>query len=666
MIESPQELNTGLGLDRPKHGRSAPLGRLLTLASVGLALLVGLEGPLVVRAATGVVTNLSDSGAGSLRQAIADAAPASIITFGVSGTITLTSGELVVNKDLSIVGPGAANLSISGNTTIALSSRVINNSAHLTISGLTILHGDAGVGSGGGLLNAGTGVLTIANSVITANSAQKGGGVFNSAGGQLQVTNSTLSANSSRPFDAGLDASGGGIYNVGIASINNSTFRENSVHDNGSALYNDATATVANSTFSLGQANTSAVYNNSGSLQLNNVTITLNGGRKKATGLVSAAGSVGVANSIIAANITAGGGSKVGLPDCGGALTSGGHNLIGNATGCSLSGGTGDKLGSNSAPIDAKLGPLTNNGGPTLTHTLLAGSPAVDAGSPAAPGSGGSACEATDQRGVARPVLGARSPTCDIGAVEVGSTPPPTPTPTPPPTPTPTPTPPPTPTPTPPLPTAVGPHVLRFVAGIASGIPVQLVWSIGTNTGSGIASYVLQRKLDTGAFVTIASPRAALAIVSLSAGHTYQFRVASVDGVGHVGAFVAGPAFKALASQESSTLIRYSPGWALSTSRSSWGGHAKYTGARLASATFAFIGRNFAWVAPMDRLQGLAKVYLDGRLVTTVNLNSAISRSRQIAFTRAWTTSTAHTVRIVGLATAGHPRVTVDALLVLK
>jgi len=237
------------------------------------------------------------------------------------------------------------------------------------------------------------------------------------------VINSTFSANSSRPFDAGLDASGGGVYNVGIASITNSTFSFNSVHDNGSSLYNDATATVANSTFTLGQANTAAVYNNSGALQLNNVTITLNSGRKDSTGLLSNGGSVSLANSIIAANHTVGGGNNTSLPDCGGTLTSLGHNLVGNATGCALSAGTGDLLGSNLAPIDAKLGPLTNNGGPTSTHSLLVGSPAIDAGNPAAPGSGGGACASTDQRGITRPKDGDGngSVRCDIGAVELGT-----------------------------------------------------------------------------------------------------------------------------------------------------------------------------------------------------------------------------------------------------
>ena len=99
---SPAKLFTGIGL------RSQRLTRILMLMSATLALLLGLVAPMPARAATSVVTNLNDSGPGSLRQAIADAAPSDIITFGVTGTITLTTGELLINKDLTLSGPGAA------------------------------------------------------------------------------------------------------------------------------------------------------------------------------------------------------------------------------------------------------------------------------------------------------------------------------------------------------------------------------------------------------------------------------------------------------------------------------------------------------------------------------------------------------------------------------
>ena len=95
-------------------------------------------------------------------------------------------------------------------------------------------------------------------------------------------------------------------------------------------------------------------------------------------------------------------------PDVDGPVNSGGYNLIGNGSGSSGFSGTGDQVGTETAPIDPLLGPLTDNGGPTQTHALLFGSPAVDV-IPT-----GDCAVATDQRGIARP----RGSGCDIGAFE--------------------------------------------------------------------------------------------------------------------------------------------------------------------------------------------------------------------------------------------------------
>ena len=103
-------------------------------------------------------------------------------------------------------------------------------------------------------------------------------------------------------------------------------------------------------------------------------------------------------------------------PDCSGTFSSQGHNLIGRNDGCSgfTNGVNGDKVGSGASPINPLLGALANYGGPTQTHALIPGSPAIDAGNPLPPGGGGFACAGTDQRGVARP----QGAACDIGAVE--------------------------------------------------------------------------------------------------------------------------------------------------------------------------------------------------------------------------------------------------------
>ncbi|MEO7912986.1 MAG: choice-of-anchor Q domain-containing protein [Roseiflexaceae bacterium] len=88
--------------------------------------------------------------------------------------------------------------------------------------------------------------------------------------------------------------------------------------------------------------------------------------------------------------------------------------MIGNNASCALVAAAGDQIGTSGNPLNPKIGPLQNNGGATLTHAPLAGSPLIDAGHPGAAGQGDPSCEATDQVGTSRP----QGPRCDIGAVE--------------------------------------------------------------------------------------------------------------------------------------------------------------------------------------------------------------------------------------------------------
>jgi predicted outer membrane repeat protein len=159
-------------------------------------------------------------------------------------------------------------------------------------------------------------------------------------------------------------------------------------------------------------------------LTLNNVTITNNtadsdnDGAGNGGGIYELVNPVLVQNSIIAGNFdtpdNAGGGTI--SPDCSGTFSSQGHNLIGSNDGCNdfVDGVNDDIVGAGTSPIDPLLGPLANNGGSTQTHALLPGSPALNAGNPLTPGSGGFACAANDQRGVTRP----QSSACDVGAFE--------------------------------------------------------------------------------------------------------------------------------------------------------------------------------------------------------------------------------------------------------
>src|SRR5262245_7231994 len=215
-----------------------------------------LEGRLAP--ATLVVTTPADSGAGSLRAEIAAASSGDSIAFDPSlngKTITLTSGELLINKSLSITGPGAGSLSVSGNH----ASQVFDvATGTVSLSGLTIIDGAAqgssGVfnqgtltvtnctfsGNSGGAIGNGHGTLTVTNCTSPAN---PGGGVDNNDG-TLTVTNSVLSGNSSN--------GGGGIFNFrGTLTVTNCTLSGNTATLGGGGIANiGGTLTVTDSAFS--------------------------------------------------------------------------------------------------------------------------------------------------------------------------------------------------------------------------------------------------------------------------------------------------------------------------------------------------------------------------------------------------------------------------------
>lgn len=240
--------------DALNGGKSGAVGPVtVALASVGAALAPAAE------AATFTVTNLNDSGAGSLRQAIEDAngdATADSIVFqsGLSGTILLTTGELEISEPVTITGPGAANLAVSGNN----SSRVFyiwsgedTTEIDVSISGLTITGGNAGGkgGSGGGIVNWYEN-LTLNNVVVTGNTAGgNGGGVasfYDNGAGSLTIIDSTISENT------GYD--GGGVYvedSAAPALITGSTISGNVAERDGGgvALYTSSNgATISGTT----------------------------------------------------------------------------------------------------------------------------------------------------------------------------------------------------------------------------------------------------------------------------------------------------------------------------------------------------------------------------------------------------------------------------------
>ena len=294
---------------------------------------------------------------------------------GVAGTITLGGTELAISNNLTITGPGADQLTISGSN----ASRVFNVAVNVVVvvSDVTIANGNSTGGNGGGILN----------------------------GGTLTINRCTFASNRTT-------ANGGGIGNYGTATVNSSTFYDNEAKLNGGGICNyNGTLVVNNSTFSGNRASEGAFDNYGGGgicnmeefepaeLTVNNSTITGNSARWGG-GMSNFGGTVNAKNTIVADNTVHAWGAG---PNCNSSSTITTSYNLESGTDCGFT-GTGDLQSA-----DADLGSLQDNGGPTWTHALSADSPAINAGS----------CTdiagnpvTTDQRGVLR--IGP----CDIGAYE--------------------------------------------------------------------------------------------------------------------------------------------------------------------------------------------------------------------------------------------------------
>jgi hypothetical protein len=429
---------------------------------------------------------------------------------GLTGTITLTQGKLVVNKALAILGPGADRLTVSGNHQSGVLDIEAPASQTVFVSDVTIAEGtgagqaEFGLLAGGGLFNATAmlvlertlfarntlppdhwsgsalfnwhGIATLNDSIITNNQA---GGATIGNEGTMAIHASTVSANqaglsitnssfATMTLDHSTIADNEGyVVNLGTLTMTACTVTGNSGFYG--ALENVYRATVTDSTFLNnhggtwcgGIANTAGdltisgstlagntagyggggVYINGGNVNITNSTISGNAVFFWGGGIYCDAGFLQMTSSTIAFNATTlpfhdpdfGGGGvyaearRVVLrntlvadnttvdngPDVLGSVLSLGYNLVGQSDGSSGWGAT-DRTGISSAPIDPRLGPLQDNGGPTPTHALLGGSPALQAGDP-------TLIDSLDQRGSARGLGGPYFIPSDIGAFSAAS-----------------------------------------------------------------------------------------------------------------------------------------------------------------------------------------------------------------------------------------------------
>ena len=390
------------------------------------------------------------------------------ISLDLSG-VTVTGGT-TTGSDYGggIHNAGALTLtdtSVTGNNTeYANGGGIYNDYGTLTVSNSTISANSCSGYKGGGIYNYG-GSVEITDSTVSDNSApREGGGIYTQIG-TVTITDSTLSGNYTGVY-------GGAIFTFsGTVSVSNSRISENSAVSSGAGIHNLGTLTITNSAISDNTGNSGVNNLTTGVMEIVNSTISGNTGhggmrnRGDATvtnttisgnegryggGIMAEGGVLRLSHSTVTGNVAwiAQGGRGGGVliagsagsgalevdhtiiagntastePDVLGSFTSLGHNLIGDVTGATgfVDGVNGDQVGGAGNPvIDALLGRLQDNGGPTSTHALLAGSPAIDAGD-------NTDAPAFDQRGVTR-ILdsdGDGTATIDIGAFERQNAPP--------------------------------------------------------------------------------------------------------------------------------------------------------------------------------------------------------------------------------------------------
>ena len=348
------------------------------------------------------------------------------------------------------------NSTISGNTTRGYGGGVFSHHTTLTVSGSTISENTSG--DAGGISHGGADA-TVSESAITGNTATKygGGGIYNYSAANLTVSDTTVSGNTATKY-------GGGIYNyAGNLTVSDATVRSNTTTDDGGGIYTDnfhggslsverstisantagsdgggiyaltysyahgliKNSIISNSTISSNTATDGfggGIYNNQGITEIGHSTVTANTAPAgKGSGVASMGDSLdyteeGTRTEVYSSIISGNENTDVDFaedPDWGDqfantTFASGGHNVMGDGNAAAAFDKGGDQRGV-SGPL---LGSLADNGGPTRTHALLAGSPAIDAVPSGTNGCG--TVVTADQRGVQRPQGGA----CDAGSFE--------------------------------------------------------------------------------------------------------------------------------------------------------------------------------------------------------------------------------------------------------
>ncbi|MFL5651558.1 MAG: S8 family peptidase [Chloroflexota bacterium] len=217
---------------------------------------------------------------------------------------------------------------------------------------------------------------------------------------------------------------------------------------------------------------------------------------------------------------------------------------------------------------------------------------------------------------------------------------------------------------------APAPNTFAFVAGSkmsSTRATVRVGWPAGTDDRTGIGAYGLAQRADLGSWATaVAATSGRSADRSLTIGPAWGMRVRARDGATNWGDWSGASTIRLARYQETSSKVTYRGTWWSHRTSSASAGRERYTTRKGASVSFRFTGRAVGIVAPKGASRGSAKLYVDGVYVSTVNFHRSSFTPRNVVAARSWSRSGTHTIKLVALGTAGHPRIDIDAFLVIR
>jgi hypothetical protein len=201
---------------------------------------------------------------------------------------------------------------------------------------------------------------------------------------------------------------------------------------------------------------------------------------------------------------------------------------------------------------------------------------------------------------------------------------------------------------------------------LGATVPIRVVWGSAADADSGVKAYLVERSDDLGGFFGAQIPGTTIT-QALLIGHTVQYRITAIDDAGNVGLPTLSAIYRPTLYQSSTSATKYSASWTTSKSASFSGGSARYATKAGASATFTVTAaRSIAIVTTKAATRGSFKVYVDGVFKATINTHATTTRFRQLLYQIRFSSPGTHKIKIVVSGSSGHPRVDLDAFVVLR